>query len=153
MMDFQCATHGLIRDIVVDVDLKADPVRSHPCPQCGELAPHVWTKAPGMQPNTTVAAVQFGGRLFKRDDIEEVLDNRDTPVGPLETPEYREKLRESFSRNIKKELAGELPRQELTSEQVAQIEGATASVSIDPQLVAANESTFLDAFRKTEFKE
>lgn len=123
---FHCATHGRFEELI-RVDVR-DPeamaaARSHACPKCGELAPQI-IEAPRVQ--TTVSAVEMGGRLYLRDQIEESLASApDRQPQFWEKPDFEGDFLEKLDRKIAQHYAGELPPPpEPTAAEVTQIQNA-----------------------------
>lgn len=156
--DFRCPTHGIF-EVLMDIDMKApdyrEKLREHACPVCGAASVGVYTKAPSMQPNSGEHAVEFGGRTFRRDDVEEFLDAPPTQEPSAEeTERKREKLLDRFSRVAYQEMHGTLaPAPELAPEQSKIVESSLANVSVDPEKLTAHSEHLTDAMRNMEFKE
>jgi hypothetical protein len=110
IQDFHCGC-GRRFEKVIDVDTSKcvgnfDAVRSENCPSCGELAP---AKIGAPKVSTTVSAVEMGGRLYRRDDIEEKLAEDTKKPSYFDSPEFEARFSEAYKRNEEKAIAGTLP--------------------------------------------
>lgn len=129
MQDFKCATHGLFEETLVldprDGDARFEAVRSHPCPQCGESAPGVWTKAPGLKGEGTWG-MTIGGHTHSIDALDQKLEETRTQAPAFyERPDFGDRFMQAYKANEEKALAGTLePDPEIAPEQVDQIAAA-----------------------------
>lgn len=115
MQDFNCATHGVFEEML-DVIPPYEPVTSYPCKECGESAPSIWTKAPGLA-GVYRHTVTFGGHTHDEADIEARLGASDSTPPPFyETAEGEAQFAEIYKANLEREIAGTLPPQQSEAE-------------------------------------
>src|SRR5213075_994521 len=80
------------------------------CPKCGEEAPKMVSTFAFK--GFSEHAISFGGRTFRRDEVEEKLSEKNDKSAFYETPEYKDRFMEALSRNAYKEMHGTLPQAE-----------------------------------------
>lgn len=152
LQDFHCATDGVFEQLLEldprDGDARFEKVRSHACPKCGESAPGI-IGAPRVQ--TTVTAVEVGGRLYRRDDLEAMLEEpSEKPKSFLDDPNFERDFLERTARFIKQDRAGELaPEATSMPDQVA----TSALAGVNAEAAVAAQEKVTQFMRTTEFPE
>lgn len=145
MFDYECRKHG-----VFDVMITTDDVPEYMECICGDPGRRVWRSAPSMN-NGEIHAIELGGRTFRRDDMEALLDQKNDAPAFYEKPEFKERVMESLSRNAYKEMHGTLPP--ATAPIDKEVEKSLGNVSVDPAAVKASSEKLTEVMRRTEFKE
>jgi putative FmdB family regulatory protein len=144
LYEFSCALHGKFEELLKGQWL------SWKCPKCGEEAPRIASRFAFR--GFSEHAIEFGGRTFRRDDVEEALGARTETPAFYETPEYRDKFMEKLSKNAYKEMHGTLePETATLPDKVA--EQTIASMDVNPEVVKATSDNLVETMRRTEFKE
>lgn len=147
MFDYECARHGTF-EVMITTETVPDYMEC----MCGEISRRVWRRAPSMN-NGDVHAIEFGGRTFRRDDVESLLDQKEDKSSPFDTPAFKEKLMESFSRNAYKEMHGTLAPQNADVPKDAGSQTALENVNVSSEQVQAQTSALVETMRRTDFKE
>lgn len=115
LYDFMCAAHGVFADFSAAGD---NGVESRMCPQCGELSPQRWFRAPSVR-DGSVHAVKFGGRVLSRDLVEEQLATVPVEKSFVDDPDFDRECGEVIDQLAGRWFAGELPSPDMDEKQRA----------------------------------
>src|SRR5207253_2990484 len=142
MFDYDCPNHG-----VFEVMITTETVPTFfGCGKCGEIGPRVWRKFNGMQPKDSVHAIEFGGRTFLRDDVEEVLTNKNET--PPMSEAKREELHDRFSRAAYREMHGYVDAAPEETPKLDEVASSTlANVKVDPDLATAHADKLVETMK------
>lgn len=99
----------ILHDLNIHDDEARAAIRSHPCPVCGESAPSVWLRSPGLA-GIYRHTVTFAGHTYDEEFVEQQLCATSTPpVDYFDTAEGEAELVEIDKKNQALAAAGNLP--------------------------------------------